>query len=237
MNVPRGVPLGHPSAPILFGSGRRVVAPSSEAAGRKPGAIGAMNDSLFAELVGRAKDGDEQAIGTLLAEFEADVRLAVRRQLPRVLRTQFDSMDFVQLVWASVFAGEGVDPTRFENRQHLRAYLSGVAWNKVQQEYRRRTRTRKYDLGREEPLYIRRGDRDEPREVPSTDPTPSQNLQEIDRLEQLTAGRSDREAEAIRLRGQGLTLDEIADRVGLSERTVRRLIEEARQRMEERRWR
>lgn len=196
-----------------------------------------MNETAFSELVSRAKSGDDQAVGTLLAEFEADVRLAVRRQLPRVLRSQFDSMDFVQLVWASVFAGDGVDPTRFENRQHLRAYLTGVAWNKVHEEYRRRTRTLKYDLGREEPLYVRRGGLEQPRDVPSHDPTPSQNLQEIDRLEQITAGCSDKEAEAIRLRGQGLTFEEIAARVGLSERTVRRLIDDTRRRMEERRWR
>jgi RNA polymerase sigma-70 factor (ECF subfamily) len=195
-----------------------------------------MNESTFTDLVSRAKAGDDQAINNLLAEFEADVRLAVRRQLPRLLRSQFDSMDFVQLVWTSVFAGDAVDPTRFENRQHLRAYLTGIAWNKVHEEYRRRTRTLKYDMGREEPLYVRRGDHDEPREVPSGDPTPSQNLQEIDRLEQITAGCSDREAEAIRLRGQGLTFEEIADRVGLNERTVRRLIEETRRRMEQRRW-
>lgn len=195
-----------------------------------------MNESTFADLIGRAKAGDEQAVNALLSDFEDDVRLAVRRQLPRLLRTQFDSMDFVQLVWASVFAGDGVDPSRFENRQHLRAYLTGVAWNKVHEEYRRRTRTRKYDLRREEPLYVRRGDRDEPREVPSLDPTPSQNLQEQDRMDQITAGRSDWEADALRLRREGLTLEEIAARVGVCERSVRRLLDDARRRMELRQW-
>ncbi|WP_169981361.1 RNA polymerase sigma factor [Tautonia rosea] len=196
-----------------------------------------MNETTFADLIARAKAGDEHALNTLLNEFEADVRLAVRRQLPRLLRAQFDSMDFVQLVWASVFAGDGVDPSRFENQQHLRAYLSGVAWNKVHEEYRRRTRTQKYDLRREEPLYVRRGNRDEPRDVPSADPTPSQNLQEQDCMDQLTAGRSGWETEALRLRREGLTFDEIALRVGVHERSVRRLIDDARQRMEQRRWR
>ena len=196
-----------------------------------------LNESTFEDLVTRVKAGDEEAINALLVEFEGDVRLAVRRQLPKKLRTQFDSMDFVQLVWASVFAGDAIDPTRFENRQHLRGFLAGVASNKVFEEYRRRTRTRKYDIGREEPLYVRTGDRDAPREVPSHEPTASQNLQGIDRMRQLTAGRPEREAEAIRLRGEGLTFEEIAQRVGMHERSVRRLIEEARQRMEERRWR
>ena len=196
-----------------------------------------MNETSFADLVGQAKAGDEDAIRSLLSEFEEDVRLAVRRNLPRLLRTQFDSTDFCQLVWASVFAGDCVDPSRFESPRHLRAFLSGIAWNKVHEEYRRRTRTRKYDLRREEPLYVRRGDRDEPRAVASRDPTPSQDLQGAEQLAQLVAGRSPREAEAIRLRGQGLTFEEIAERIGVNERTVRRLIDDARRSLEERKER
>ena len=193
-----------------------------------------MNESTFADLVGRAARGDEEAVRALLDEFEEDVRLAVRRRLPRALRAQFDSADFCQLVWASFFAGDRIDPSQFESPRHLMAFLDGVVWNKVHEEYRRRTRTRKYDIGREEPLYVRRGDREEPREVPAPDPTPSQNLQGADRLDQLTAGRTPREAEAIRLRVQGLTFEEIAARVGVNERTVRRLIDDARRRLEER---
>jgi predicted DNA-binding protein (UPF0251 family) len=56
-------------------------------------------------------------------------------------------------------------------------------------------------------------------------------------MDQLTAGRSGWETEALRLRGEGLTFDEIAHRVGVNERSVRRLIDDARQRMEQRQWR
>ena len=136
-----------------------------------------MDDVVFVGLVARAKSGDEAARTELLRHFEDDVRMMVRVRLPRALRTQFDSMDFAQAVWQSFFADEASDPERFTNSRHMRGFLAGVAKNKVFEEYRRRTRTRKYDLGREEPLFVRRGGRDEPREVAGHDPSPSQDVQ------------------------------------------------------------
>lgn len=187
-----------------------------------------MTDPSFAELVRRAKEGDEDAIRALLAQFEDEVRLAVRRRLPKILRTKFDSMDFVQTVWASIFVDGGIDPTRFESRQHLLAYLMGVAGNKVREEYRRRTVSRKYDVRREEPLYLRRSGRDEPREVASVAPTASADFRGRERLEALLKGRSEREREIVRLRYEGMTFAEIAVRTGLNEKTARRLIEDLR---------
>ncbi len=199
-----------------------------------------MDDGEFRRVIGLAQAGDERAVETLLRQFEPDVRLMVRVRLPRALRTQFDSMDFVQAVWQSVLADRADDPLEsFDNAGHFRAYLAGVARNKVLEEYRRRTQTRKYDLTREEPLYIRRGGREEPREVASPDPSPSQEVQAGDRLDQLTAGRPRLEAEIVDLRRQGLTFEEIAKRLGLSDRGVRRVLDAMRERLEkeDERWR
>jgi RNA polymerase sigma factor (sigma-70 family) len=156
----------------------------------------------------------------------------VRARLPKKLRTQFDSLDFVQAVWQSFFAGPPPNAPDFEKVEHLRGYLAGVVRNKVFEQHRRLTRTEKYDVTREQRLYVRRGDRDVTREVLSPDPSPSQAVQAADRMAQLLAGRSPREAEVILLRRQGLTFDEIADRTGVNERTVRRIIDSARSRME-----
>ena len=55
-------------------------------------------------------------------------------------------------------------------------------------------------------------------------------------MAQLTAGKSPREVEILTLRRQGLTLLEIAERTGINERSVRRVIESARSLLESRRW-
>jgi RNA polymerase sigma-70 factor (ECF subfamily) len=76
-----------------------------------------------------------------------------------------------------------------------------------------------------------------PREVAASDPSPSQDAQARERFAQLVAGRSPEEAEVVDLRRRGLTYEEIAVRTGLNERSVRRIIEAIRLRMEARKWR
>ena len=192
------------------------------------------NDDEFNELLRRARAGDNGAIRDFLSQFEQEVRTMVRSRLPRKLRTQFDSTDFVQAVWQSFFVES--DSRDFENVEHLRGFLFGMVRNKVSEQHRRLTKTEKYDLAREERLYVRRGDREVPREVVSPEPSPSQAVQAADRMEQLTAGRSPLEIEVLTLRRQGLTFVEIAERTGINERTVRRVIETVRSLMESHRW-
>jgi RNA polymerase sigma factor (sigma-70 family) len=193
-----------------------------------------MDDERFAGLIARARAGDDEAARTLLGAFEAEVRMMVRVRLPRALRGQFDSMDFVQAIWQSVFVGDGLEGGQYATAGQFRGFLQGVARNKVLEEYRRRTRTRKYDLAREEPLYVRRGDHEAPRDLAATDPTPSQEAQAGDCWERLLAG-SPTEARIVQLRREGLTFEEIAERVGLHERAVRRALETVRKRLED--WR
>jgi RNA polymerase sigma factor (sigma-70 family) len=195
-----------------------------------------MNDADLVDLIARARAGDEIAVKDLLGRFEDEVRMVVRGRLPRALRSQFDSMDFVQAVWTSVLTKDGPDLARFDNSRRLMGYLAAVARNKVFAEHRRRTQTHKYDLKREEPLYVRRGSRDVPREFPATDPSPSQDAQAHDRLAQLLEGRSTLERQVVDLRRRGLTYDEIAERLGIHESAVRRIVEGIRQRLEARKW-
>lgn len=192
-----------------------------------------MSDADFVVLLEGARAGDDRATATLLETFEADVRLMVRVRLPKVLRSRFDTMDFVQAVWQSVFARDG-RVAAITNPGRFRGYLAGVARNKILEEFRRRTCTRKFDLGREEPLYVRRGLHYAPRDLPGNDPSPSQVAQADECLDRLVAGRSPVDAQIIRLRSEGRTLDDIAASMGLSERSVRRAIEEARRRVEQR---
>ena len=160
--------------------------------------------------------------------------MMVRARLPKKLRTQFDSSDFVQAVWQSFFCDLKQDRYAFANRDHLKGFLAGVVRNKVLEQHRRLTRTEKYNLAREERLYLRRGNREVVREVPSPDPSPSETAQAGDFLAKLTAGRPPREVAVITLRYQGLTQAEIASRTAMNERTVRRIIESAWHQVEKR---
>ena len=190
------------------------------------------HDDNFADLMRRAMAGDPVAIRDFVALFERELQIMVRNQLPRKLRTQYDSVDFVQAVWKSFFQDLRERPQGFDNAEHLRKFLSAVVRNKVNEQHRRLTRTGKYNVSREQSLYIRRGDRDVLRDVVSHEPSPSEEAQGRDRLKQLTAGRSPIEIEVLMLRRQGLTHDEIAARVGINERSVRRTIDAVRSQLE-----
>lgn len=195
-----------------------------------------MDDIDFARLIARVKEGDEAAIGGLIERFGPEVRMMVRRRLPARLRSQFDTVDFTQVVWNSVIADCRDRAEPFEDPRHLLGFLAGVVHNKIAGEFRRRTRTRKYDIGREEPLYVRRGGREVPREVAAADPTPSEAVQADDRLEQIVAGRSPLEVRIVELRREGLTIDEVAARLEMHEKAVRRVLGSIRERLEARRW-
>ena len=110
----------------------------------------------------RIQSGDESAARELLQRYEPEVRLVVRRQLPRLLRSRFDSLDFLQSVWGSFFRRMRDAPTDFEDSRHLVAFLARAAKNKVIDEYRRAA-SLKQDMHREEPLW---GDGRRPRRSP-----------------------------------------------------------------------
>lgn len=191
-----------------------------------------MDDADLANLMARAEAGDQAAVSDLLSRYEGELRMVVRSRLPRAMRSQFDSMDFVQVVWQDLFAKHGVDLSRFESERHFLAFLSGVAKNKVNEEHRRRT-TQKFNVARQEPLYVRKGDREVPLPLAGHDPTPSQDAQAGDRLAQILKGRSLLEREVVGLRRAGLTYEEIAERLGIHEGRVRRMVEAIRDHMED----
>jgi RNA polymerase sigma factor (sigma-70 family) len=197
----------------------------------------AMEALDFAGLIARVKDGDESAIRLLIERYGPQVQIMVRRRLPARIRNRFDTVDFTQDVWSSVIADCRERDQSFDEPGHLLGFLAGVVNNKVNEEYRRLTRTKKYDLAREQPLYVRRGDRDVPRPVAATDATPSEVVQAGDRFDQIVAGRSPMEIRIVGLRRDGLTYEEIALQLGLHEKAVRRVIESLRARWESSRCR
>ena len=109
-------------------------------------------DGELRQFLARIRDGDEDAARELLCRYEAKVRLVVRRLLPRLLRSRFDSQDFVQSIWGSFFRRIKTSPTELENTENLVGFLARAARNKVIDEYRRAS-SRKQDMRREESMW------------------------------------------------------------------------------------
>jgi RNA polymerase sigma factor (sigma-70 family) len=185
-------------------------------------------ESELTEFLRRIQAGDEGAARELLSRFEAEVRLVVRRQLPRLLRSRFDSLDFLQSVWGSFFRRMRTAPTEFEDSRHLVAFLARAAKNKVIDEYRRAA-SRKQNMHREEPLW---GDGLRPRDVPDPIDSPSEVAQAHEVLGRLRELMPADRRSILEMKAEGLSSKDIGERLGISERTVQRVLEDLRRRME-----
>ena len=177
------------------------------------------------ELLARIKNGDEEAARELLSRYESKVRLVVRRQLPRLLRSRFDSIDFLQSVWGSFFHRIQTESNDLNEEENLIAFLAWAARNKVIDEYRRAA-TQKQNIHREESIE-NRGDRET---TLASGDTPSELAQAHETFDRLSRLLPEDRRVILELKAAGYSCSEIGDRLGLSERTVQRVLEELRNR-------
>ena len=177
------------------------------------------------ELLARIKNGDEEAARELLNRYESKVRLVVRRQLPRLLRSRFDSIDFLQSVWGSFFHRIQTESNDLNEEENLIAFLAWAARNKVIDEYRRAA-TQKQNIHREESIE-NRGDWET---TLASGDTPSELAQAHETFDRLSRLLPEDRRVILELKAAGYSCGEIGDRLGLSERTVQRILEELRNR-------
>ena len=176
----------------------------------------------FAGLMQRVERGEQQAAWELLEAYGSHLQRYVRRSLSREMRTRFDSIDFVQVVWASFFR-EPEKLRRITSPAELMAYLATLARNKVVTEVRREVHTQKRDMRREIRLDAVH-DKDQ-RELASRDPTPSAVAMFRERWDRLVDGQPPHVRRIVELRFAGATYTEIAAQLHIHERTARKAIE------------
>ncbi len=176
-------------------------------------------DDEFARLVGRIREGSEEAMVELVEKYGHHVYRAVRRRLNRAMRSKFDSGDFVQAVWASFFESrERV--LEFPSAKHLILFLARIAHNKVVDEIRRCLTLHGKNIKREVPLDQAGLERT----LISPGPTASEVVMADERLQQMTTRQADRFREIVELRRAGATHFEIAAAMGVNPKTVQRVL-------------
>ena len=178
-------------------------------------------EASFRELLQRISQGSEDAAWQLVESYGEGIRRAVRRSLHGQLRSKFDSLDFVQIVWGSFFrVRDKLD--RFNRPEELAAYLATMARNKVGMEVRRRLILQKHNVNRERPLDGTGEDAAIP--IADRQPAPIDVAIARERWNRMLEGQPDRYRQVIELRLQGHTHQAIATRLSLDECTVRRFL-------------
>jgi RNA polymerase sigma-70 factor (ECF subfamily) len=180
-------------------------------------------ESDFRQAIERVCSGSQEAIWDFIETYGPHIQRVVRRRLHQGLRAKFDSIDFVQMVWASFF-GDIKRIAAMSDPEELILYLVNIARNKVIEETRRRMTYERYNVRRERPLTS--SDLTDPQSIRGHD-TPSQHLIAKERLQQMMGScGSMRNRRIVEMRLKGSTYVQIARALGIHERTVRQIVDD-----------
>lgn len=174
-------------------------------------------EPAFAELVDGLRAGDPAAVEALCRQYAPFIRAAVRRQLHPRLRTRFDSLDFVQDVWAS-FLALPADRYAFDTPQALFGFLTRMASNRVVEVFRQRFGTQKHDIARELADDAARD------ALPARGPTPSQWAIAAEEWERLTSRFPEGHRVVLERLREGYTHEDVARLADVSLSTVNRIV-------------
>jgi RNA polymerase sigma factor (sigma-70 family) len=185
-----------------------------------------VDESLDALLV-RLNAGDEQAINQMFEALAPYMRMVVRRRMSGPLRAKFDSTDVVQSVWADVINGLQQSKWKFENVSHFRAFLVKMTRNR----FIDRLRKHRQSLAREVALP------EENIDALATDQAPrvSENFYAGELWDQMVDACPEAHYELLKLKRQGASIEEIAERTNLHEGSVRRILYDIARRIARRR--
>lgn len=182
----------------------------------------------FAALMQQVRSGSDEAARELLELYSAHVCRIIRRRLGRELRSKYDSDDFAQAVWASFFANREM-ACQFEQPEALMAFLARLASNKLIDQ-RRHLAAAKRNISRERSLDGSSLAAD--RTLAGDQPTPSQFAIANEQWERLTADQPSHYRRILALRAGGATHQEIAAELGVSTKTVQRVLEKLARRVQ-----
>lgn len=181
-------------------------------------ADGASGPERFNALMEEVRRGSPDAAWRLLEVYGPHIHRVVGRMLGPDMRSKFDSADFVQSVWLSFFVNR-VQTEHFATAEQLIAFLAQMAKNKVFSELRRRLYSAKRNVRREQSLAGANF-----KEPIARGPRASDYAIARERWSQLVSGQPEIHRTILQMKYEGSTNTEIAEKVGLSERTIRRIL-------------
>ena len=182
-----------------------------------------MNHESLDQWIGRLNEGDVAAVGRVFMVYERFLRIAVRRRLSPRLRSKVDSGDIVQSVFADLIRGVRDGGWHFAGRSQLEALLRRIAWRRLADRYQKHSRALEREHSLDETPSQSLGDAAQAR--------PSQEAQGREVWERILRACPAAHHEVVRLRMSGHRMGEIAERTGLHEGSVRRILYELARRL------
>jgi RNA polymerase sigma-70 factor, ECF subfamily len=207
-------------------STRRELAPQES--GRKV----VNTDDRFSTLMDRLRVGDNHAAAQVVERFTSRLVALARTRLDPLLCYKVDPEDLVQSVYKSFLKRLNAGDCNFENWEDLWSYLVLLTVRKCW-DRRHYHRAAKRDVTREEPLALSDDESVTVLCLMARDPTPPQAAILVDLVEQLLNQQTPRDRDIVALHLQGFTIPEISQRLSHAQRTVRRTLARAKDRLRE----
>lgn len=188
----------------------------------------AVSEESFAELMVRLREGSEEAAWTIVDRFTPYVLKAIRRSLPRKIRSKVDSIDLVNTLFGSLLINRD-RMARIQEPGQLISLLRKAANARVVEEYRR------YTICAARNVDVESGTLEEQTDTGSAvagdgrcggrEPTPSQVAIGREKWGLLLSSLSRKHRQIVMLRFKGETYDKIAQQVdGVSASEAHRII-------------
>jgi RNA polymerase sigma-70 factor (ECF subfamily) len=166
----------------------------------------------FADLLSRARRGDQAALTLLVQQYEPKVRLVARVLLGPALRPHLDSVDLVQSLHKSLLLGLRQGKFAISGPDSLLALALTLVRRKVARHWRRLQRQRRLGSGTAQNGSLA----DVLTSLSSPQDDPSQAAQFRDQVDHLCANLNEVERRLLELRLEGYSTAEIALALGLS---------------------
>ncbi len=185
------------------------------------------------ELLERYQSGDEKAAEQLFSRYMRRLMAFANSRLSAKMARRIDPEDVVQSAYRSFFKHAKDGRYVIENSGDLWRLLVVITLNKVRQKVEfhsagkrginlEQSIKRDGSLAHLAPQALHR------------EPTPQEELGLMEEIDLLTEGMDDLQRQIVQLRLQGYRIEEIADEVSRSERTVRRVMDKVKARLQQR---
>jgi RNA polymerase sigma-70 factor (ECF subfamily) len=181
------------------------------------------------ELVDRWREGDETAAGVLHKRYLAKLLNLVGRHLASRFNPRLDADDVVQSVFGSFFNGAREGRYEFDGDNDFWKLLLTIALNKVRNTVRHH-QTQMRDLGKESFSTNTEGSERLLASLKSPGRIAAEYAGFLESLDELLDKLDPGEQELLRYQIEGYTQKEIADKMHLNDRTIRRMLARIRNR-------
>jgi RNA polymerase sigma factor (sigma-70 family) len=188
------------------------------------------DEEHWQQMIAGLRAGDSLVLGEFCRHYGELLHGLAERHLPKALQRRVGPEDVVQSVCRTFLMRAQRGEFQLADSDGLWGLLCAITLTKVREQTRFHLRQRR-GLDREQPLTTGESASDAGPQPVARDTSPSSAAEFADQFQQLIAGLDEEERQVVDLKLQECTNDEIAARLGCSERTVRRLVKRVQARL------